>query len=64
MIKDSVGATDDDVSTPYPRFNEPYVTRNSVNEEREIYIPIDADSEEDFDQDDYKAYAGGSLKNY
>ena len=33
MIKDKAGATDDEVRTPYPRFNEPFVTRNSVDTE-------------------------------
>ena len=35
MIKDKVGATDDDIRTTYPRFNEPFITRNSVNTEHE-----------------------------
>ena len=52
MIKDKVGASDDDIRTPYPKFNEPFVTRNSVDTEQEIYVPIDANSEEDFDQED------------
>ena len=66
LIKDKAGATDDDVRTAYPKFNEPFVTRNSVDTEQEIYVPIDADSEEDFDQEDYLAYglADQSPKNF
>ena len=34
--------------------------------ERNIYVPIDADSEEDFDQEDFDAYgyADPSLKDF
>ena len=66
MIKEQAGADDDDVSTPYPKFNEPFISRDSVDMERNIHVPIDADSEEDFDQEDFDTYgyAGPSLKNF
>ena len=42
------------------------MTRNSVDMGQDIYVPIDADSEEDFDQEDFNSYghADPSLKNY
>ena len=66
LIKDKAGVDDEEVRTPYPKFNEPFVARNSVDKEQDIYVPIDADSEEDFDQEDFNAYghADPSLKNY
>ena len=66
MIKDKVGATDDNIRTPYPKFNKQFVTRNSVDTEHEIYVPIDANSEGDFDQEDYLAYglSDPTLKHY
>ena len=65
MIKDKVGVTDDDIRTPYPRFNKPFVTRNSVDAEHESYVPIDVNSEEDFYKQDYLVYVPSdpSLKN-
>ena len=66
LIKDKVGVNNNDVSTPYPKYNEPFIARNSVDKEQELYVPIDADHEEDFDQEDYLAYglADPSRKNY
>ena len=66
MIKEQVRADDDDVSTPYPKFNDPFISRNSVDMDQNIHVPIDADSEEDFDQEDFDAYgyADPSLKNF
>ena len=65
LIKDQAEVDDEEVRTPFPKSNEPFVNRNSVNTEQIAYVPIDADSEEDFDQDDYNAYARAdpSLKN-
>ena len=66
LIKDQAQVSDDEVSTPYPKFNQPFVTRNSVDMEQKIYVPIDGDSEDDFDQEDYNAYGHSdpSLKNF
>ena len=64
MIKATTGVSDDEVSTPYPKFNEPYVTRNSVATQQDIYVPIGTDSEEDFNQDDYAAYAPGIFEDF
>ena len=66
LIKDKAQVSDDEVSAPYPKFNHPFVTRNSVDTEQKIYVPIDRDSEDDFDQDDYNAYGHSdpSLKNF
>jgi len=66
LIKDQAEVNDEEVRTPYPKFNEPFVTRNSVDMRQDIYVPIGPDSEDDFDQDDYNAYghADPSLKNY
>ena len=55
-IKAQAEVSDEEVRTPYPKFNEPYMTRNSVNMGQDIYIPIDADYEEDFDQEDNNTY--------
>ena len=66
LIKDQAEVDDEEVRTPYPKFNEPFVTRNSVDMGQDIYVHLDADSEEDFDQEDYLAYghADPSLKNF
>ena len=66
MIKEQAGADDDYVSTPHPKFNEPFMSRNSVDMERNVHVPIDADSEEAFDQEDFDAYgyADPSLKHF
>ena len=66
LIKDQAQVSDDEVSTPYPKFNQPFVTRNSIDMEQKIYVPIDCDSEDDFDQEDYNAYGHSdpSLKNF
>ena len=66
LIKDQAEVNDEEVRTPYPKFNEPFVMRNSVDMRQYIYVPLDADSEEDFDQKDYLAYghADPSLKNF
>ena len=66
LIKDKAQVSDDEVSAAYPKFNHPFVTRNSVDTEQKIYVPIDRDSEDDFDQDDYNAYGHSdpSLKNF
>ena len=66
LIKDQAEVNDEEVRTPYPKFNEPFVNRNSVDMGQNVYVPIDADSEEDFDQEDFNAYghADPTLKNY
>jgi len=55
-----------DAHAPNVPFNAPFVARNSVAQEENPYIPLDADSEEDFNQSDYDACgcAGYSLKNW
>ena len=66
IIKEQAEVGDEEVRTPYPKFNEPFVARNSVDMRQNAYVPIDADSEEDFDQEDFEAYghADPSLKNF
>ena len=65
LIKDKAEVNDEEVRTPFPKFNAPFVNKNSVDVEQNAYVPIDADSEEDFDQEHYNAYgrADPSLKN-
>ena len=69
VIARSVNADDSDISTP-ARFDQPFTARNSVQTERNTYVPMDNDSEDDFNQEHYDAYghtheyAGGSLKNF
>ena len=36
LIKDKAGVSDEDVSTPYPNFNEPFVARYSVEKNKKF----------------------------
>ena len=65
LIAKCASSEPEEAHTPNVPYNAPFIARNSVKREEDPYIPIGADSEDDFDQSDYDAYgyAGYSLKN-
>ena len=64
LIAKCANADPDEAHTPSIPYNAPFTARNSVKQEDNPHVPIDVDSEDDFDQSDYDAYgyAGNSLK--
>ena len=65
MTQNSVKATHDEASTPFPIVATASANGNNAHQDEDLnLIPIHADYEDDLTQGQYDAYGGGSTLNF